>query len=124
MDDMIEVLHAQDLKNPAWSSAMMSVLSHSVPNEVVMAIQDVAFDELLRPYLVDIAVEVINSWNEERGIKDRWAIIDGNLWKSGPGDSIVRSEELKAADIPSVDYDEAYIKRLIESAEEEEEDIV
>ena len=119
MEEMIEVLHAQDLQNPAWSSAIMGVLSHSVPSEVVMAIEDVAFDEVLRPYLVDIAIEVINTWNEQRGIQDRWAVINGNLWKSGPGDSIVRSEQIKAADIPSVEYDEAYIKRLIESAEEE-----
>ena len=124
MEEMREIVHAQDLVNPEWSSAIMSVLSHSVPDEVVMAIHDVAFDEAVRPYLVDIAIEVINTWNEQHNIDDRWAVIDGNLWKSGPGDSIVRPERVKAAEIPAIEYDEAYIKRLIESAEEsaEEED--
>ena len=74
----------------------------------------------MRPYLADIAVEVINAWNEQHGIKDRWWIIDGNLWKSGPDDSIVRPGQLKAVDIPSEDYNEGYIKKLIESAEQEE----
>lgn len=123
MDRMIEVLHAQDLKNPEWTSVIMSVLSHSVPSHVSLAILDVTMDEHVRPYIVDIAIEVINTWNEQNGIEDRWAIIDGNLWKSGPGDSIVRPESTEAADIVPENYNEEYIKRLIDSVEDEGETV-
>lgn len=123
MDKMFKVLHVQDLKNPEWTSVIMGVLSHSVPSHVSLAIHDVTMDEHMRPYIVDIAVEVINTWNEQNGIEDRWAIIDGNLWKNGPGDSIVRPESTEAADIVPENYNEEYIKRLIDSVEDEGETV-
>ena len=122
---MVEVLHAQDLKNPEWTSVIMGVLSLSVPQHVSLQIEDAVLDEYLRPYLVDITVELINMWNESQGIEDRWYIIEGNLWRSGPGDSIVTAP-IPEEKVPGVTgdedligYDEEYIKRLIDSTEEE-----
>jgi hypothetical protein len=123
---MVEVLHTQDLKNPEWTSVIMGVLSLSVPQHVSLQIEDAVLDEYLRPYLVDITVELINMWNESQGIEDRWYIIEGNLWRSGPGDSIVSAVPEEVKNIPPVTgdedligYDEEYIKRLIDSTEEE-----
>jgi len=121
---MVEVVHAQDLKNPEWTSVIMGVLSRSVPAHVSLQIEDVALDEYLRPYLVDVAVGLINMWNEANNIEDRWQIIEGNLWRSGPGDSIVTAHipEEKVpgvtGDEDPIGYDEEYIKRLINSVEE------
>ena len=122
---MVEVVHAQDLKNPEWTSVIMGVLSRSVPAHVSLQIEDVALDEYLRPYLVDVAVGLINMWNEANNIEDRWQIIEGNLWRSGPGDSIVTApipeEKVPGVtgDEDPIGYDEEYIKRLINSVEEE-----
>jgi hypothetical protein len=121
---MVEVVHAQDLKNPEWTSVIMGVLSRSVPAHVSLQIEDVALDEYLRPYLVDVAVGLINMWNEANNIEDRWQIIEGNLWRSGPGDSIVTApipeEKVPGVtgDEDPIGYDEEYIKRLINSVEE------
>jgi len=73
---------------------------------------------------VDVAVGLINMWNEANNIEDRWQIIEGNLWRSGPGDSIVTApipeEKVPGVtgDEDPIGYDEEYIKRLINSVEE------
>jgi hypothetical protein len=126
---MVEVVHAQDLKNPEWTSVILQALSFSIPRHVSMQIDDAVLDERTRPYLVDIVVELINMWNESQNIEDRWYIINGNLWRSGPGDSIVSAVPEEVKNIPPVTgdedpigYDEEYIKRLVDSVEEGSEE--
>lgn len=119
---MVEVVHAQDLKNPEWTSVILQALSRSMPKHVSMQIDDAVLDEHMRPYLVDIVVELINMWNESQNIEDRWYIINGNLWKTGPEIKPRVDTTADTAEEVSAEYDEVYIKRLIDSVEEDLEE--